>query len=84
MRKCGHIFGIVFALFLLSLASEQRLMAYADPGSGAMFVQILLAGIVGCLFRVRSFVNRFRNWRNRAAPQGIPEMANDNLARPSE
>jgi hypothetical protein len=39
-------------------------MAYADPGSGAMFVQIILAGFIGGLFRVRSLVNRFRRQKN--------------------
>jgi len=58
--KHSRIPGILLSLFLLSLASEKSLMAYADPGSGAMFVQITLAGIIGGLFRFRSFVSRFR------------------------
>ncbi len=60
MRKTSHIFSIILALFLLNLATEQRLMAYADPGSGAMFVQVILAAMIGLLFRVRSFISRFR------------------------
>jgi hypothetical protein len=39
-------------------------MAYADPGSGAMFVQIILAGIVGCFFRIGTLVKRFRRRKN--------------------
>jgi hypothetical protein len=35
-------------------------MAYADPGSGAMFVQIILASIIGGLFRIRTLFTRFR------------------------
>lgn len=42
------------------MATEKSLMAYADPGSGAMFVQIILAAFVGSLFRIRTFVKRFR------------------------
>ena len=83
MRKTSHILGIILTLFLLSLASEQRLMAYADPGSGAMFVQILLAGMIGLLFRVRKFFNRFRRPKNVKEPQTFP-AANDGFTRPSE
>jgi hypothetical protein len=64
MRKTSSISSIIVLLFLLSLATEQSLMAYADPGSGAMFVQILLAGIIGGLFRIRKVINRFRGPKN--------------------
>ena len=52
-------YGII-ALLLIVLATEHPLMAYADPGSGAMFVQILLAAMIGGLFKIRSLVSRFR------------------------
>ncbi len=84
MRKIGYIASIILTLFLLSLATEQSLMAYADPGSGAMFVQIILAGIVGCLFRIRTFANRFRRWRNKPESAELPPMGNDGLSRPAE
>lgn len=64
MDKRKQIPGIILALFILSLASEQRLMAYADPGSGAMFVQIILAGIIGGVFRIRSLFTRLRRRKN--------------------
>jgi hypothetical protein len=60
MRHLRYISYLVLLLFVLSLASEQRLMAYADPGSGAMFVQIILASIIGGLFRIRTIFSRFR------------------------
>jgi hypothetical protein len=60
MHKNSRILSILLALFLLSLASEQSLKAYADPGSGAMFVQIILATIVGGLFRFRKLLGRLR------------------------
>ena len=88
MRRTTYIPGFILTLFLLSLASEQSLKAYADPGSGAMFVQILLAAIVGCLFRIRSVINRFRRWRNKSEPQTFPGLGpnlnDDGLTRPSE
>jgi hypothetical protein len=83
MRKTSHISSIILTLFLLSLASEQSLKAYADPGSGAMFVQILLAAFVGCLFRIRSFINRFRRWRKKDEPQTVPILRDQSLTRPS-
>lgn len=72
MRKPRHISSIIFTLFLLSLATEESLMAYADPGSGAMFVQIILAAMIGILFEsarlstasgVRKTDRKLRNFR---------------------
>jgi hypothetical protein len=60
MSNTRNSLRILLALFLISMASEQRLMAYADPGSGAMFVQILLASIIGGVFRIRTFFSRPR------------------------
>jgi hypothetical protein len=88
MLKACHISSLILTIFLLSLATEQSLKAYADPGSGAMFVQILLAAIVGGLFRIRSIIKRFRLWRNKPSEQAFPGLAsnlnNDGLTRPSE
>jgi hypothetical protein len=88
MRKTSHISSFILTLLLLNLASEQSLKAYADPGSGAMFVQILLAAIVGCLFRIRSIINRFRLWKNKSSEQTFPSLGpdlnNDGLTRQSE
>jgi hypothetical protein len=60
MYKQRAVFGLLFALCFLSLLSEQSLMAYADPGSGAIYVQVILAAILGGLFRIVSLVRRFR------------------------
>jgi hypothetical protein len=88
VSKASHMSSFILTLFLLGLATEQSLKAYADPGSGAMFVQILLAAFVGCLFRIRSVVNRFRLWRNksehRTFPSLSPDLNNNGLTRPSE
>ena len=53
------IYGVV-ALLVIALATEHPLMAYADPGSCAMFVQIILAAMIGGLFKIRSLASRFR------------------------
>lgn len=60
MRNLRHISHLLLAIFILSLATEKSLMAYADPGSGAMFVQIILASIIGGVFKVRTLFTRFR------------------------
>ncbi|HSW49780.1 MAG TPA: hypothetical protein VLH09_06365 [Bryobacteraceae bacterium] len=45
---------------VLLFAFEQAASAYADPGSGALLWQILVAGFVGFLFHVRGFLARVR------------------------
>ena len=84
MLKTSRIASIILGLCLLALASEQQLRAYADPGSGAMFVQILLAGIVGCLFRIRSVIDRFRRGKNDSQSLKFPSEAGGPLARSSK
>jgi hypothetical protein len=66
------------------MASEQRLMAYADPGSGAMFVQIILAAMVGVLFRIRKIINYFRRPKNTPDDVEFRPLENDGLTRSSE
>jgi hypothetical protein len=48
------------------LMGERVASAYADPGSGALLWQILVAGFVGALFHLRRFLDRFRNRTRRA------------------
>jgi hypothetical protein len=84
MNKTCHTLRIILALFLLSLATEQRLMAYADPGSGAMFVQIILAAIIGGLFRIRRLISRFRRPKNQPEPVPFPALDNPSLTRSAE
>lgn len=84
MRKTSHILGIIFTLFLLSMATEKSLMAYADPGSGAMFVQIILAAFIGLLFRVRSFISRIRGRKDEKDASPAFVLGSDNPVHPSK
>jgi hypothetical protein len=84
MLKTRHIAGILGTLFLLSLASEQSLMAYVDPGSGAMFVQIILAGIVGSLFKVRTLVKRFHARKVEKKSNVLQPFGSAGLTRPAK
>jgi len=36
--------------------------AYVDPGSGSMFLQLLLAGLLGALYTLKAYWRRIRNW----------------------
>ncbi len=46
-------------LFLL-LGSERSLKAYADPGSGALIWQVIVAATIGVLYYARKIVAFFR------------------------
>ena len=54
-----------FVLALL-VASEREARAYADPGSGTLIWQVIVAGFVGLLFYIRKFASWFKA-RNRDA-----------------
>lgn len=85
MDKTRYFLGIILTLFLLSMATEKSLMAYADPGSGAMFVQIILAGFIGALFRIRSFVKRVRMPKNKGKDERLTfVLSRDNYVHPSK
>jgi hypothetical protein len=51
--------GGAVLLFLL-VACERDLKAYADPGSGALIWQVLVAGAIGFLYYFRKIVAFFR------------------------
>jgi len=52
---------ILFLLVLISFGTERAANAYADPGSGMLIWQMLLAAIAGGLFYVRRFTSWFKN-----------------------
>jgi hypothetical protein len=79
MRKTSPITSVILTLLLLSLATEKSLMAYADPGSGAMFVQILLAGMIGVAFRIRKIFTRFLPAKKTEEPQKFPKLSESSL-----
>ncbi len=45
-----------FFLNLLILISPSSAYAYFDPGSGAVMLQVLIAGAIGLLYRFRSLL----------------------------
>lgn len=53
----GHN-SLVAAMFAVAFfGSAKQAHAYADPGSGALIWQMLIAGFVGVLFYLRKFVS---------------------------
>jgi len=50
------------ALFFLLISAEIPAKAYADPGSGALLWQGLLAALVGATFYSRRAVQWLRRW----------------------
>ena len=64
MTKGNQFFKVLGLLLLLGFATERAAHAYVDPGSGAMFYQILLSGVIGGLFRIRKLADWIRSRRN--------------------
>jgi len=59
------------ALVLLVLAcASGPAWAYLDPGSGAVIVQALLAGVAGAFAVVRLYWGRLRAWLRKASGLG--------------
>ena len=52
------LFEIIAAIILILVIAEQPAKAYADPGSGAVMWQLLLASIVSVGFHFR----KLRSW----------------------
>lgn len=59
----SHPLIVVFlALVLVGLLAEPA-HAYADPGTGLFFWQLVFSGVVGVLFSLRRRIARWVAWR---------------------
>ena len=67
--------AFICLVLLLVWASEARVDAYLDPGSGSMLVQLLLGGVAGVAVIARLGWQRFRDlFRARdSKPEGQPK-----------
>ncbi|MBZ5653575.1 MAG: hypothetical protein LAO18_24205 [Acidobacteriia bacterium] len=55
----------MFVIFLLlALALARPVHAYADPGTGTMLYQVVMAAIIGGVFQFRKLASFFRRRRN--------------------
>lgn len=59
VRRPGCVFGMV-AILSWILSGEAH--AYIDPATGSMLLQVLVGGIVGGLFVLKTYWRRIRNW----------------------
>jgi hypothetical protein len=58
--RSSKVFLRAGGLLLLLAASERSLKAYADPGSGALIWQVLVAAFIGVLYYFRRVMAFFR------------------------
>jgi opacity protein-like surface antigen len=67
--------ALFFAMFLLVSHSQGSAQAYLDPNTGSMFLQLLLAGVVGVLATVRLYWYRLKTYfvRRPADGEGVSE-----------
>lgn len=62
----GSLAAILICLLALT---EKEARAYADPGSGAMLWQMLVAGAVGVMFYFRRFIRYFTSRSRLSEPR---------------
>jgi len=53
---------IIAAIIVICVISSQNAYAYIDPGAGSPLFQILLAGLLGSLFFIKSFFNKTKKF----------------------
>lgn len=56
----------VVPVALLYIVTTQPSLAYVDPGTGSMLVQMAIAGIAGALFYFRQLRMQFTSWFRRS------------------
>jgi hypothetical protein len=61
------------SLAVLSVASVTPAMAYIDPGTGSMALQMALAGIAGAMFYFRQMRLAAMDWFRRVILRQAPE-----------
>jgi hypothetical protein len=71
---------ILMILFVVVLA-EIKALAYADPGSGALILQILLGALFGVMFYIRRIIawtrRRLRGEKDESNKQPLPVEAKE-------
>jgi len=70
--------SIWFALFVLYFAmAAMPAHAYIDPGSGSFIFQVVVGGLLGAAFAIKTFWRRilgFFSRKPREAPQEVPRV----------
>jgi drug/metabolite transporter (DMT)-like permease len=55
MKRKNKLGGILFLMVLFSAVFAKDAYAYLDPGTGSYFLQLVIAGLLGALFFVKTF-----------------------------
>ncbi|RPJ80265.1 MAG: hypothetical protein EHM13_12295 [Acidobacteria bacterium] len=55
---------------LVRFGESDLLIAYIDPGTGSMIIQVVLAALVGVAVSVRHYWSAITSWFRRGRPAG--------------
>lgn len=70
-----HIFHLFSGLWHIPLA---RPLAYLDPGSGSFLIQLLIAGLLGAGFLVKTFWRRITKFFSKSNQEPKQTAESDN------
>jgi hypothetical protein len=77
MKMMRVTFLVLVLTVLVLLLPARPAYAYLDPGSGSMFVQLLLGGVAGAVVILRLYWNRLLALFGLAKPPSAPEADKD-------
>ena len=76
MRHLGHF--LVVSIILVVFGFENSALAYLDPGTGSMVLQLLLGGIAGAVVILKLYWRRFVGlFRGHAREESEPSSSED-------
>jgi hypothetical protein len=64
---------MIFDMITASSAQLLKAQAYLDPGSGSFLIQLLIAGLVGAAFVLRSSWGKIKGFFSRSKTEEIEE-----------
>ncbi len=77
MRRLG---SLILMVFFLSLTAPSAALAYLDPGSGSMLLQLVLGGLAGLAVIAKLYWHRLLGLFGRHAPQEESESDMDSTS----
>ena len=77
MRRLG---SLILMVFFLSLTAPSVALAYLDPGSGSMLLQLVLGGLAGLAVIAKLYWHRLLGLFGRQAPQEESESDMDSTS----
>jgi uncharacterized membrane protein len=68
--KLRNIIRAITGFFLVYLIFPKNAHAYIDPGTGSYILQLVLAFLLGALFRAKGLVNKIKSFFKRVLSKG--------------